>query len=114
MTATARVANRFPPVPGNGNDPFVTRLHVRYDAKSFPEDLNFIETSDRDNFQGRYILRHPSTATTACAGRQGLSRFAAGYASRTETDNLANLTGWSKDDIAARMAAAGKDISRVP
>jgi hypothetical protein len=106
-------ANRFPPVPGNGNDPFVTRLHVRYDAKSFPEDLNFIETSDRENFQGRYILRHPSTSTTACAAAKAYSaslpqRF------KTETDNLADLTGWSRDEIAARIAAAGKDISRVP
>ena len=44
--------------------PIVTRLHVRYDAKSFPEDLVFIETKDRSNFQGRYILRHPWTGKT--------------------------------------------------
>ena len=113
MAATAPLANRFPPVPGNGNDPFVTRLHVRYDAKSFPEDLNFIETSDRENFQGRYILHHPSTSTTACAAAKAY-RASLPQRFKTETDNLANLTGWSRDEIAARMAAAGKDISRVP
>ncbi len=107
------VANRFPPMSGNGNDPFVTRLHVRYDAKSFPEDLNFIETGDRENFQGRYILRHPSSAAEACvaatAYRASLpARF------KAEADNLANLTGWSKDDITKRMAADGQDISHVP
>jgi hypothetical protein len=107
------VTNRFPPVSGNGNDPFVTRLHVRYDAKSFPEDLNFIETSDRENFQGRYILHHPSTSTTACAAAKTY-RASLPQRFKTEADNLANLTGWSRDDIAARMAAAGKDISRVP
>ena len=37
---------------------FVTRLHVRYDAAHFPEDLVFQETGDRTNFQGRYVLRH--------------------------------------------------------
>jgi len=105
------VPNRFP--PGNGNDPFVTRLHVRYDAKSFPEDLNFIETGDRENFQGRYILHHPSTSTTACAAAK-IYRDSLPQRFKTETDNLANLTGWSRDEIAARMAAADKDISRVP
>jgi hypothetical protein len=86
--------NRFPPVPGNGNDPFVTRLHVRYDAKSFPEDLNFIETSDRENFQGRYILHHTSTSTTACAAAKAY-RASLPQRFKTEADNVANLTGWS-------------------
>jgi hypothetical protein len=100
-------------VSGNGNDPFVTRLHVRYDAKSFPEDLTFIETSDRENFQGRYIMHHISTSTTACAAA-GEYRASLPRRLKAETDNLAKLTGWSEDEIAARMAAAGKDISRVP
>ena len=39
-------------------DVFLTRLHVRYDAAHFPEDLVFQETADRSNFQGRYVLRH--------------------------------------------------------
>jgi hypothetical protein len=104
-----QIANRF----SAGTAPFVTRLHVRYDAQSFPEDINFIETGDRENFQGRYVLRHPSGATEACAAakayRESLpARF------KQEADNLANLTGWSKDDIAKRMAAAGQDISHVP
>ena len=101
------------PPAGSGNDPFVTRLHVRYDAKTFPEDLNFIETSDRENFQGRYILRHPSTATTTCAAAKTY-RASLPARFKTEADNLANLTGWSQEEIAARMAAAGKDISHVP
>ena len=40
-------------------DVFVTRLHLRYTADTFPEDLFFQETGDRTNFQGRYIIRHP-------------------------------------------------------
>ena len=36
-----------------GSNVFVTRLHVRYDANSFPEDLVLQETKDRSNFQGR-------------------------------------------------------------
>ena len=38
-------------------DVFVTRLHVRYDRENFPEDLVFQETGDRQNFQGRYVIR---------------------------------------------------------
>ena len=91
----------------------MTRLHVRYDAQSFPEDLNFIETGDRENFQGRYILRHPSGAAEACAAAKAY-RASLPARFKAEADNLANLTGWSKDDIAKRMAAAGQDISHVP
>ncbi len=42
-----------------GANAYVTRLHVRYDAQSFPEDLVLTETRDRSNFQGRYVLNHP-------------------------------------------------------
>ena len=42
-----RVPRRRPgPGPG-GVDVFVTRLHVRYDAARFPDDLVFQETADR-------------------------------------------------------------------
>src|SRR4029453_11700012 len=39
------------PGPGAG-DVFVTRLHVRYDAARFPDELVFQETADRASFQG--------------------------------------------------------------
>src|SRR5260221_12417495 len=39
------------PFRRGGRPAFVTRLHVRYDAKSFPEDIVFQETYDRENFQ---------------------------------------------------------------
>ena len=54
------------PPPQGGQDVFVTRLHLRYDAEHFPEDLVFQETGDRANFQGRYILRHPWTGKISC------------------------------------------------
>ena len=56
---------RRSPAPG---DVFVTRLHVRYDAAHFPEDLVFQETADRANFQGRYVLRHPWKGDASCPG----------------------------------------------
>jgi len=61
---------------GSGGSPvFLTRLHVRYDAAHFPEDLTFQETSDRENFQGRYIMQHPfvgyETSAEKCEAMSG-------------------------------------------
>jgi hypothetical protein len=96
----------FPP-PAGGTNAFVTRLHVRYDAAHFPEDLAFLETSDRENFQGRYVLRHPflgkATCSAGVAYRKSLpARF------REEAQNLAHLTGWSIEAIRSRMEATGQ------
>jgi hypothetical protein len=101
------VGDRF--MADAGYNPFVTRLHVRYDAQSFPEDLNFIETSDKDTFQGRYVLHHPAAA--ACAAGKAY-RAALPQRFQHEADNLSNLTGWSQEEIAKRLEVGGKDISR--
>ncbi len=37
----------------------LTRLHVRYTPKTFPEDLMFVQTADRENWQTRYIVQNP-------------------------------------------------------
>jgi hypothetical protein len=37
----------------------LTRMHVRYTPKTFPEDLIFIQTSDRENWQTRYVVQNP-------------------------------------------------------
>ena len=93
--------------PAQGSNVYVTRLHVRYDAKTFPEDLILLETRDRTNFQGRYVLRHPWTGATAC---EPGSRYQASLPARFEKEaqNLASLTGWSLADIQARMESTGQ------
>jgi hypothetical protein len=88
---------------------YVTRLHVRYDAQSFPEDLNFIETGDRENFQARYVMHHPHEGGSCAAAKIYRASLPARF--KKEAENLANLTGWSQADIAARMAANGQPIS---
>jgi len=95
---------------GQGQDVFLTRLHVRYDAAHFPEDLLFQETSDRSNFQARYILRHPWTGLdecpTATAYRQQLrERF------EREAQTLATLTGWNIGEIRKAMNIAALPTS---
>ncbi len=91
------------PIPkSQARDVFVTRLHVRYDAKHFPEDLVLQETSDRTNFQGRYILRHAWNGTDTCPlateYRQNLPKR---Y--EREVQTLARLTGWDIKKVREKM-----------
>jgi len=100
-------------LPGQGSDVFVTRLHARYDAKSFPEDLRLTETGDRENFQGRYILRHAYLGETTCeAGEQYRQSLPARWEAEAQT--LASLTGWDIGGIRARMKQAGTDPGNPP
>ncbi len=83
---------------GGPVDVFMTRLHVRYDASHFPEDLVFQETADRANFQGRYVLRHPWKGEARCAAAQ---RYREALRARAEQEAgaLASLTGWPIEEI---------------
>jgi len=102
---------------GSGaQEAFLSRLHLRYDAAHFPEDLVFQETADRTNFQGRYVLRHPWTGGGSCPAaaeyRRDLRR-------RREKDAqaLAALTGWDIGRIRAKMnikAAAPRPDAEEP
>ena len=80
---------------------FVTRLHVRYDQANFPEDLFFQETGDRENFQGRYVVRHAFDGEATC----DISSYEAQLRVRQEREaqELANLTGWNINDIRGKI-----------
>ena len=98
-----RVAPGVLPWPGGGAvQAYVTRLHVRYDAQHFPEDLSFKITQDMSNFQGRYILRHPWTGTVSCPAGQEYLRQVSQRQER-EAQTLASLTGWELQQIRARQ-----------
>jgi hypothetical protein len=90
--------------PGGAADVFVSRLHLRYDAAHFPEDLVFQETADRANFQGRYVVRHAWNGEPTC---EAAHRYRESISARGEREaaNLASLTGWPIDDIRRRMGA---------
>ena len=77
---------------------FVTRLHIRYDAESFPEDLKFKTTGDRNNFQGRYVLRHHYKGAMRC-DRVEEYREEVNARKEKEIQTLANMTGWDTADI---------------
>lgn len=93
---------------GQARDAFVTRLHVRYDAAHFPADLQFQETGDRSNFQGRYVLRHAFAGEATCAA----DAYWNGVHQRQEREarTLADLTGW---DLASIRHRSGLDLPWV-
>jgi len=86
---------------------YVTRLHVRYDAESFPEDLKFKQTGDRQNFQGRYILRHAFDGEMECPEAEKYKQEV-NKRKETEIKTLANLTGWETKYIRTKIKASGK------
>ncbi len=80
-------------------DVFITRLHVRYDKANFPEDLVFQQTGDRENFQGRYVIRHPWNGEEKCPQAKEYLTSALPKRQQQEIKNLAHLTEWDINDI---------------
>ena len=104
-----RQGKRIAPSPAQ--NVFVTRLHVSYDAEHFPEDLMFQETGDRQNYQGRYVIRHPWKGETSC----DISEYQAAVRDRQEREaqQLANLTGWDIEDIRGKIDFLGGDAPAI-
>ena len=90
----------------------MTRLHVRYDAAHFPEDLVFQETADRTSFQGRYVLRHPWKKEVTC---EAGPRYRESLRARAEQEagNLASLTGWPIDEIRRKVGPIPGDDKKL-
>jgi hypothetical protein len=85
-----------------GGRTFITRLHVRYSRAKFAEDLVFQETSNQNNFQGRYVMNHPFRATMNC---QAANQYRQQVSARQEREvqNLTQLTGWPVADLRKRV-----------
>jgi len=96
---------------GRGGQAFVTRLHARYDAASFPEDLIFEETANAENWQARYVLRTPNNGNCDCpagdAYRKTLSERR-----DAQRASLIALTGWS--DARVRQGMSQGEDAYVP
>lgn len=82
--------------PGRGklfHAAFLTRLHARYTAETFPADLRLHETRDRNSAQGRYVIRHPFTSSRVCDEAEAYQETLV-IRQREEAATLARLTGW--------------------
>ena len=76
---------------------YFTRLHVRYNRKSFPQDLVFQVTPNTDNYQARYVITHPATGDFNCeAGKKYLKELKQRRAD--ELEMLTYLTGKDYSD----------------
>src|SRR4051794_3775930 len=103
-----------PSYPGAQNV-FLTQLQLRYDAAHFHHDLVLQETADRENFQGRFVLRHPWTGGGTCeAARRYRRELPKRY--ETQAEALASLTGWDVNKIRKKMnlTASTKGVKDDP
>jgi hypothetical protein len=76
---------------------FFTRLHVRYNRSSFPQDLMFEETANNENFQARYVITHPATGDLNCdQGKKYLKELK--QRRKEELETLTWLTGRGYND----------------
>ena len=89
------------------------RLHLRYDAEHFPEDLMFQETGDQQNFQGRYVIRHPWRGNGSCSAASAY-REQLVERRRKEAETLASLTGWEMSRIHQRMGEDAPSQEETP
>jgi len=101
------------PFPSQGVNAFLTRLHVRYENAHFPEDLVFQETGDRDNFQGRYVLRHEWSGSGTCEAATSYRKELPKRREQT-AQNLATLTGWALPDIRKKMHLSAENTAEPP
>jgi hypothetical protein len=80
----------------------ITRLHLRYDARRFPEDLQLQETGDRENWQARYVIRHPYRGDVECP-ELAAYRSTVWERREKEAKNYCELTGADLDGTRRRM-----------
>jgi len=73
---------------------YVTRLHVRYNRKTFPQDLLFQATPNKATFQGRYVMRHPAQGDLTCGeGKKYLRTLV--NRRKKEVEEFYALTDWT-------------------
>jgi hypothetical protein len=101
------------PDDGNRNVHF-TRLHFRYNRKSFAQDLVFQVTPNTENFQARYIITHPATGDFNCAaGKKYLQDLR--QRRKKELLELTSLTGsnisnWQEDATVKNEELPNKEV----
>ena len=101
--------------PQTDPDTYITRLHLRYNQETFPEDLMFHPIGPNIlaqkpgiegrrfprwagvDFQARYVIRRP-LGTRVC-----VSRFRYRQLMHQAGDRLAALTGWELGEIRQKM-----------
>jgi hypothetical protein len=95
----ANPQDRFVP---NFQNVFITRLHIRYQRNTFPEDLTFQSTNNQQLFQGRYVMRHPYQGEMKCSEARDYLESVKDRQEK-EAQTLARLTGWNINNIRKKI-----------
>ena len=95
----------------NNGSAFFTRLHLRYNRESFPQDLQFQLTPNNENYQARYVINHPATGVGDCSEAKAYKDMLR-TRRKEEIANLTQLTGKGVDDWDIVMA--GDEEKHVP
>ena len=91
---------------------YFTRLHVRYNRKYFPQDLVFQVTPNTENYQARYVVRHPAQGSFECeAGKQYLKELK--ERRQNEIEMLSYLTGKGYSDWDVVLDKSEKNIPLI-
>jgi len=78
-------------------DVHFTRLHVRYNRQSFPQDLIFQVTPNTESYQARYVINHPASGDFSCdEGKKYVKQLK--ERRQDELDMLHYLTGKDYSD----------------
>jgi hypothetical protein len=76
---------------------YFTRLHVRYNREKFAQDLNFMLTPNKENYQARYVINHPAEGDFSCdQGKKYLTDLK--KRRKNELKELTSLTGKTYQD----------------
>ncbi len=96
---------------GGAKKVYFTRMHFRYNRKSFPQDLQFQTTPNKENFQCRYVLTHPATGSFKCAeGQRYLTQLR--QRRKAELTQLQALTGTTRETWMNDMTGFVDEVER--
>jgi hypothetical protein len=74
----------------------LTRLHVRYTPATFPEDLMFTQTKDRQNWQTRYVIQNPfASDMAACTAKVDATNCET--LCKDRLSNVERMLGWARN-----------------
>ena len=107
-------AMRGRPLPAGAQPVMLTRLHIRYSNETFPEDLMFQETRDKQNFQARYVLHQPWKGDPAACdeAREYFAQLPVRF--EREAQTLASLTGWDINEIRTTANLTAPSVTLKP
>ncbi len=91
---------------------YFTRLHFRYNRKSFAQDLMFQVTPNTQNYQARYIITHPATGDFNCiAGKNYLQNLR--QRRKKELMELTSLTGTNINNWQDEATVKNEEITNA-